>query len=258
MTTATVKHVDVNLPTHFYRVHIGAGLLEQLGSIVRPLSAASRCTLFADTNHVAEAYGPTAQSSLQDHEFETQCLAVELPESKKNLQTVASLYAPLIEHKMERRSLVVALGGGVVGDTVGYVAASYLRGVPFVQCPTTLLSMVDASVGGKVGVNLPEGKNLVGAFHQPIAVVIDTNTLKSLPPRTFCCGLAECVKHGAIRDPALIDWIDQNSEGLFAHDSERGDQSQRRDGRRARVGRAGPPELRPHVWPRHRSPHRLR
>jgi 3-dehydroquinate synthase len=133
---------------------------------------------------------------------------------------VCELYDVLLDASLERKSPVIALGGGVVGDTVGFVASTYLRGVPFIQCPTTLLAMVDASVGGKVGVNVPQGKNLVGSFYQPRLVVIDTNTLKTLPARELHCGLAECVKHGVIRDPALFDWIDDNLDAILQLDSE--------------------------------------
>ena len=114
----------------------------------------------------------------------------------------------LLSERLERGSPVIAVGGGVTGDTAGFVAATYLRGVPFVQCPTSLLAMVDASVGGKVGVNVPQGKNLIGSFHQPMAVVIDPLVLRSLPARELRCGIAECIKHGAIRDAALLDLIE--------------------------------------------------
>ena len=130
------------------------------------------------------------------------------------------LYEILLDHKLERKSPVVAVGGGIVGDTTGYVAASYLRGVPFVQVPTTLLSMVDASVGGKVGINVTQGKNLVGAFHQPVLVCIDTDVLKTLPDRELRCGLAECVKHGVIRDPDLFAWIEDNVDRVLDLDSD--------------------------------------
>jgi 3-dehydroquinate synthase len=114
---------------------------------------------------------------------------------------------------------VIALGGGVTGDTAGYVAATYLRGVPFVQCPTTLLAMVDSSVGGKVGVNVPQGKNLIGAFHQPVAVVADPLVLSTLPLREVCCGLAECVKHAIIADAALFDFIEDNADAILRLDA---------------------------------------
>jgi 3-dehydroquinate synthase len=132
---------------------------------------------------------------------------VTLPDGElyKNLETVSSLYDSFLGLGLDRKSVVIALGGGVIGDTVGFAAATFLRGVPFVQLPTSLLSMVDSSVGGKVGVNIPQGKNLVGAFKQPEMVVIDTALLASLPDVERRCGLAEAIKHGLIADPALLD-----------------------------------------------------
>jgi 3-dehydroquinate synthase len=124
----------------------------------------------------------------------------------------------LVEARLERKSPVIALGGGVITDTVGFIAATYLRGVPLIQCPTTLVAMVDASVGGKTGVNLAQGKNLVGCFYQPKLVVIDTSTLTSLPARELRCGLAECVKHAIIRDADLFDWTEQNLEAIIELD----------------------------------------
>ena len=141
-------------------------------------------------------------------------------EKMKSLKTVQDLLAVVLDAKLERKSPIIAVGGGIVGDTTGYVAASYLRGVPFVQVPTTLLSMVDASVGGKVGVNVPQGKNLVGAFHQPVLVVIDTDVLKTLPDRDLRCGLAECVKHGVIRDPDLFAWIEDHVDRILDLESD--------------------------------------
>src|SRR5690606_20120592 len=135
--------------------------------------------------------------------YDARLVRVPSGESHKTLQTVSRLYDALLEARLERQSPVIALGGGIIGDTVGFAAATYLRGVPFIQCPTTLLAMVDASVGGKVGVNVPQGKNLIGAFYQPRLVAIDTDTLATLPARELRCGLAECVKHAVIRDAGL-------------------------------------------------------
>ncbi len=137
-------------------------------------------------------------------------------EERKTLETVRGVYDALLDHKLERGAPIVALGGGVLGDTVGFAAATYLRGVPFVQCPTTLLAMVDSSVGGKVGVNVPQGKNLIGAFHQPVAVIADPLVLRSLPLRELRCGLAECIKHAVIRDPALFAWTRTHMAELLA------------------------------------------
>lgn len=145
-------------------------------------------------------------------------VAVAPGEESKSLTTAAWLYERLAEARVGRRDALIALGGGVVGDLAGFVAATWLRGIDFVQVPTTLESAVDASVGGKTGVNLPAGKNLVGAFHQPAAVVIDTDFLNTLPQRDFRAGLAESVKHAAIRDPDFLNWHEQRADAIVARD----------------------------------------
>jgi len=206
--------VDLVLPHHRYQVRIGPGLLSGLGAMVREVAPHDRAALIVDDN-ITDTHGQAAEVSLRSASYDPLVTTMTSGEDHKNLATVESLYHKLLDERLERRSPVIALGGGIVGDTGGFVAASYLRGVPFVQCPTTLLAMVDASVGGKVGVNMPQGKNLVGAFHQPVRVVVDTDTLKTLPKRDFICGLAECIKHGVIRDPELFDWIDQNVSAIL-------------------------------------------
>jgi 3-dehydroquinate synthase len=209
--------VPLILPHHRYDIHIEAGLLSRLGPLVRSVAPHARAGLYADEN-VAAVHGPAAQQSLREVGYDVQSLALSSGEDRKNLDTVRRLYDVMVQHKLERRSPVIALGGGVAGDTVGFAAATYLRGVPFVQCPTTLLAMVDASVGGKVGVNLPQGKNLIGAFHQPVLVAIDTATLRTLPTRELRCGLAECVKHGVIRAPDRFAWLEQHLDAVLALD----------------------------------------
>jgi 3-dehydroquinate synthase len=211
--------VDLILPHHRYTIHVGPGLLASLGSLVRDAAPHDRATLIID-DKITDTHGQAAEASLRSADYTPLVTTMTCGEDHKNLSTVQALYHKLLDERLERKSPVVALGGGIVGDTGGFVAASYLRGVPFVQCPTTLLAMVDASVGGKVGVNMPQGKNLIGAFHQPELVVIDTDTLKTLPKRDFICGLAECVKHGMIRDPELFDWIDANIQSILDQDSE--------------------------------------
>ena len=210
--------VDLTLPHHRYTIHIEPGLLGRLGSLVRSVAAHDRAALFAD-RAVAEPHGRVACASLESAGYRVVTREVLAGEEHKNLATVASLYDAMITHRLERKSPAIALGGGVIGDTIGFVASTYLRGVPFVQCPTTLLAMVDASVGGKVGVNLPQGKNLVGSFYQPNLVAIDTDTLRTLPPRELRCGLAECVKHGVIRAPDKFAWLEQHVDKILALDS---------------------------------------
>ncbi|MCC6579447.1 MAG: 3-dehydroquinate synthase [Phycisphaeraceae bacterium] len=213
-----MPEVHLKLPHHQYVIHVRAGLLAELGALVRAVVPHDRAAILAD-QQVLPRHGQAAKQSLEQAGYSVVVQSVAAGENHKNLQAVAALYGTLVEHHMERKSPIFALGGGVIGDTAGFVAATYLRGVPFVQVPTTLLAMVDASVGGKVGVNLPQGKNLVGAFHQPQLVAIDTDTLRTLPAREFRGGLAECVKHGVIRDEQLFNWIDDHLDAILALDS---------------------------------------
>ncbi len=206
--------VELKLPHHRYDIHIEVGLLQRVGQLVNARAPHARAALLAD-EPVYGHFGEPVRSSLIEAEYEVVVARIPTGEAHKNLQTVEKLYGTLVEGGLERKSPVIALGGGVTGDTAGFVAATYLRGVPFIQCPTTLLAMVDASVGGKVGVNLPQGKNLVGAFHQPVLVAIDPATLRTLPTRELRCGLAECVKHAAIRDETLFDWIEQHARNIL-------------------------------------------
>ena len=167
------------------------------------LELGRRCAIISDAN-VAPLYAEVAQDSLTRAGFEVVLITVPAGETAKSMKTVESCYDQFAGHRLERKSFIVALGGGVVGDLAGFVAATYLRGIPFVQVPTTLLAQVDSSVGGKVGVNLKAGKNLVGAFHQPRLVLCDLNTLKTLPDREYRAGLAEVIKYGIIYDEALF------------------------------------------------------
>ncbi len=211
--------VELILPHHRYDVRIAPGLLSELGTMARELAPHDRAALIVD-DKINANHGPTAEASLKDAGYDPVVAHMTAGENHKNLATVEKLYHQLLDERLERKSPVVTVGGGIVGDTGGFVAASYLRGVPFIQCPTTLLAMVDASVGGKVGVNMPQGKNLIGAFHQPVLVLIDTNTLKTLGEREYICGLAECVKHGMIRDPELFAWIDANATMILKQDAD--------------------------------------
>ncbi len=211
--------VQLTLPGHSYQVRIEPGALASLGSWVRQVAPHDRAALLTDMA-VWQTHGLIASRSLSDARFDLVKHTVASGEAQKNLDTARQLYDVLVEAHLERNSPVIALGGGVTGDTVGFVAATYLRGVPFIQCPTTLLAMVDAAVGGKVGINLPQGKNLVGCFYQPHLVVADTHTLTSLPVRELRCGLAECVKHAVIRDAGLFSWIDHHLDAILALDAD--------------------------------------
>lgn len=216
--TPSMATVELKLPHHRYEIRIEPGALRSLGVWTKEIAPHVRAVLFADAN-VFKTHAPVATEALKSAGFHGFSHAVPPGEDHKNLEQVAALYEVLLDARLERKSPIIALGGGVIGDTVGFVAASYLRGVPFIQCPTTLLAMVDSSVGGKTGVNLPRGKNLVGAFWQPQLVVCDTDTLKTLPPREIRCGLAECIKHGIIRDAGLFEWIETHLDRILALDS---------------------------------------
>lgn len=214
---AAMRQVRVPLGDRSYRILIGPGLLSRLGTECATLGLGTRCAILTDAN-VARHYAQPAERSLRAAGFDPVTLTVPAGETAKSLRVAGTCYQRLAAHRLERRSFVVALGGGVVGDLAGFVAATYLRGLPFVQVPTTLLAQVDSSVGGKVGVNLPAGKNLVGAFHQPRLVVCDLDTLRTLPEREFRAGLAEIIKYGIIRDAALFRRLERDLDKLLHRD----------------------------------------
>jgi 3-dehydroquinate synthase len=203
-----MRVVKVPLGERTYSIVIGSGLMRRLGSYCRDLALGKRCALISD-RHVAPLYARAAQQSLRHAGFDPLLLTVPAGEKAKSLDVVSRCYNRLAAHRLERRSFVIALGGGVVGDLAGFVAASYLRGIPFVQVPTSLLAQVDSSVGGKVGVNLEAGKNLVGAFYQPRLVLCDLDTLESLPARELQAGLAEVIKYGIIHDAAFFTRLEK-------------------------------------------------
>lgn len=200
--------VKVPLGVRSYAISIGKGLLSKLGTEARRLQLGRRCAVISDRN-VVPHYGDAALASLASAGFDPLLITVPAGETAKTLKVAGSCFDQLAEHRLERKSFVVALGGGVVGDLAGFVAATYLRGVDFVQVPTTLLAQVDSSVGGKVGVNLKAGKNLVGAFRQPRFVLCDLDALETLPVREYRSGLAEVIKYGIINDAELFKRLEQ-------------------------------------------------
>jgi 3-dehydroquinate synthase len=204
-----VRIVKVPLGQRSYQIRIGAGLLPTLGRECARLGLGARCAVISDSN-VAPHYAERARESLSGAGFDPLLIPFPAGEQSKNLQSVQLCYDRLAGHRLERRSFIVALGGGVVGDLAGFVAATYLRGVALVQAPTTLLAAVDSSVGGKVGVNLKAGKNLVGAFYQPRLVFCDLDTLTTLPDREYRSGLAEVIKYGIIYDAALFRTLERH------------------------------------------------
>jgi 3-dehydroquinate synthase len=212
-----VRIVDVSLGSRSYPIKIGVGLLARLGRECARLQPGRRCAIISDRN-VAPRFGKVAVQSLAAAGFDPVLITVAAGETAKSLKSVEACYNQLAAHRLERKSFIVALGGGVVGDLAGFVAATYLRGIPFVQVPTTLLAHVDSSVGGKVGVNLKAGKNLIGAFHQPRLVLCDLDTLETLPSREYRAGLAEVIKYGIIYDAALFRRLERELPKLLERD----------------------------------------
>lgn len=200
-----MQRIPVQLALNPYNVVIGAGSLQSLGrELVAAGVSAPRKVLVVSNPDVAEPYGATVLESLKTNGFEPELLVIDAGEDQKHLGTISKIHDAAHRCRLERGSLMVALGGGVVGDMTGFAAATWLRGLSVVQVPTTLLAMVDAAIGGKTGVNHPGGKNLIGAFHQPKLVLIDPETLQTLPAREFRAGMAEVIKYGVIGDPELF------------------------------------------------------
>jgi 3-dehydroquinate synthase len=204
-------HVSTGKP---YDIFIERGLLDKAGEYAKNLSAATRAVLITDTN-VAPLYKWRVLNSLSAAGFEVATHVFQAGEESKHLGTIAEMYKTLADSGMTRKDLIVALGGGVCGDMAGFAAATYLRGIDFMQIPTSLLAQVDSSVGGKTGVDLPQGKNLVGAFHQPIAVLIDPDTLNTLPDRFITDGMGEVIKYGCIKDAEFFEFLE--SENALEH-----------------------------------------
>ena len=213
------KTVVVQLGERSYDVRIGAGVLGELGRLAASANGARSAVVISDSN-VAELYAAQALRLLKDANLSARAITFPAGEPSKTLATYTDMLDRLLSTTppIDRQTVVVALGGGVTGDLAGFVAASALRGLRWLQCPTTLLAAVDASVGGKTGVDHPAGKNLIGAFHQPAGVLIDVDTLATLPEAELGNGLAECVKHGVIRDEGLLTFIESNAAGIAARD----------------------------------------
>lgn len=216
-----MRTLRVNLPGREYDIHIEGGLLDRIPELIKETGLSKsdgRITVVTDSN-VAPLYADKVIRGLSG--YETKLIVVDAGESAKSIDNLKRLYGEMLDFKMTRTDLIIALGGGVVGDLTGFAAATILRGIPYVQIPTTLLAQVDSSVGGKTAVNLPQGKNLVGAFYQPKMVIIDTDCLKTLPPETLADGMAEVIKYGAIADRNLFVELkniknNENNEELFA------------------------------------------
>lgn len=212
-----LTRIPVHIPPNPYDICVGEGLLAQAGQLLRNRRLRPGPVVVVSNSMVAEHHAEPLLQSLRTAGYEpTLCLVPE-GEQHKTLATISTIYDQLLAAGLDRNGAVIALGGGVIGDMTGFAAATYLRGVPFVQIPTSLLAMVDASVGGKTGVDLPQGKNLIGAFKQPAVVIIDTAVLASLPPAEVSAGMAEVIKHGIIGAPQLFAQLESYGPGNWKH-----------------------------------------
>ena len=210
--------VPVDLAERSYEIHIGEDVLSKAGALLAKTCAPTSALVVTDAN-VGELYGDAVRESIEQAGIP--CVTATIPpgESSKSLHMASRLYDDFAGARADRKSAVVALGGGVVGDLAGFVAATYMRGISYVQIPTTLLADVDSSVGGKVAVNHSAGKNLIGAFYQPRLVLVDIETLKTLPPEEFNAGMVEVVKYGIIADAAFFDYLEEKRHALRALDA---------------------------------------
>ncbi len=211
------NRVDVNLGTRTYPIHIGPGLIDDAATYIGPLVADRHLVIIAD-NAVKNTHLERLKKSLADSPSKLDTILVPSGEKSKSMATFSDVMEKVLALNVDRKVMLIALGGGVIGDLVGFVAASLLRGVAFIQVPTTLLAQVDSSVGGKTGINAKAGKNLIGAFHQPQAVLADTNSLATLPIRELRAGYAEVAKYGLLGDAEFFDWLDHHQDQLLTLD----------------------------------------
>src|SRR6516165_1218705 len=210
--------LTVGLGERSYPIHIGSNVLARAGSLLAALAA--RRAVIVTNPVVARHHLARLRAALDASGIASDVVVVPEGEAQKNWSTLQDIVTRLVELNAERSTPLIALGGGVVGDLAGFAAAIYRRGMPFVQIPTTLLAQVDSSVGGKTGINHALGKNMIGAFYQPRAVLIDPDCLRTLPAREFAAGLAEIVKYGAIRDMAFFRWLESEMPRLRARDAD--------------------------------------
>ncbi len=213
-----MQTLTVGLGERSYPIYIGGGLLGQT-ELLRDYLPRKRVAIVTNTT-VAPLYLEKLRQNLQSIDVSSMPIILPDGEEYKNSATLNLIYDALLTNRCERTTPLIALGGGVIGDMTGYAAATYLRGVPFIQIPTTLLAQVDSSVGGKTGINHPLGKNMIGAFYQPRLVLADTDTLNTLPDNELAAGIAEVIKYGLIRDLPFFGWLEQNMSKLLARDTE--------------------------------------
>jgi len=214
-----IKTVNVELGERAYPIHIGNGILSELPALVKRTGIKGRIGIVTDTN-VGPLYADRVKAPLVEAGHHVAVHAMQAGEPFKRMAAVEDICGTFLAEGLDRTSLILALGGGVVGDVAGYAAASFMRGIPFIQIPTTIVAQVDSSVGGKTGVNHPLGKNTIGAFHQPLGVLIDMDLLQSLPDRELRAGLAEAIKHGIIADEKLFEFMERNAAAILAKNPE--------------------------------------
>ena len=214
-----MQRLNIDLGERSYDIFLGPGLLERIGELLSQVLQPSQIVLVTHPS-LFRLYGEKVVAGFKNQGWTTNVIEVPEGETSKSLHQADIFYNQLLDFNCDRKSVLVALGGGVIGDLTGFIAATYQRGIPFVQVPTTLLSQVDSSVGGKTAVNHPKGKNMIGAFYQPRMVVADLDTLQTLPQNEFRAGLAEVIKYGVISDASLFDYLEDNVEKILQLDHE--------------------------------------
>ncbi len=213
-----MKTLRVELGDNSYPIIVGTDILNQVGKLLTRHTQSNKVLVVSDT-FVQGRYIPIVQQSLESAGFDVRTIEVPAGEGSKSLEQFSRIQDSLVGYQLDRGSTVIALGGGVIGDLAGFSAAVYMRGIPYVQIPTTLQAQVDASVGGKTSINHPKGKNMIGAFHQPKLVLIDVKTLETLPQRDIRAGLSEVIKMGVIRDEPLFERVEANLDAILNLDS---------------------------------------
>jgi 3-dehydroquinate synthase len=213
------RQIDVALGKRSYPIYIGADMVSSFAPMCRQHGISDSIVIITDRNVASYHLQPLLQNLLH-HKFHPTTIILQSGEKQKNLHRADAIFTEMLKKRIPRNSVIIALGGGVIGDLAGFVAATYQRGIRFVQVPTTLLAQVDSSIGGKVGVNHPLGKNMIGAFHQPAFVWMDAEYIKTLPPREVICGFGEVLKYGIIRDAELFEFLESHLEKILRLDTE--------------------------------------
>lgn len=210
-----IKKIPVQLGANSYDIVIGQGVSRLVGKYLRDFAMGEKVAVVTNAK-IDRLHGNKIRKSLQDSGFTPLMIRIPDGERYKTTRQLGHIYDKLVQHRFERRSSLIAFGGGVIGDLTGFAAATFLRGIPYIQCPTTVVAQVDASIGGKTGVDHPGGKNLIGAFHQPRLVCADPEVLSTLPKREFIAGLAEVIKYGVILDRGFFEYLEENAEDILS------------------------------------------